>query len=93
MIATRDIVIANKVGLHARPAAAFVDLASRFASEITLTNLTRAGQPVNAKSLIAVIASGTFQNHTIQITADGDDAQEAVDALAALAARNFGEQE
>jgi phosphotransferase system HPr (HPr) family protein len=93
MIATCDIVITNKVGLHARPAAAFVELASRFASEITLTNLTRAGQPVNAKSLNAVLGSGSFQNHTIRLTAEGDDAQEAVDALAALAARNFGEQE
>jgi phosphocarrier protein HPr len=80
-----QLEIRNEHGLHARPAALFVQTAARFTSEITLTNLARpGGRTVNAKSIMDVLTSGVDQGSTIELTAEGDDAAEAVAALRTL---------
>ena len=85
------LVITHEVGLHARPAAAFVKKAGEFDSEITIQNLTRGGDAVNAKSVVSVFKAAVAQNHEIRLVADGDDENEAVEALVALIESNFGE--
>jgi len=85
------IIITNKVGLHARPASLFVQVANKCASNIMVCNLTTAGKPVNAKSIISILTLGVMQNHEILIQADGSDEKEAIERLEALALGNFGE--
>lgn len=88
MSAVREVRIVNPLGLHARPAAQLVKLASQYASEVTIA---RDGMPVNAKSIMGVMMLSAEQGCTVQITADGADAEAAVDALAVLVAKGFGE--
>jgi phosphotransferase system HPr (HPr) family protein len=85
------IIVTNKVGLHARPASLFVQAANKSVSNITVCNLTTAGSPVNAKSIISVLTLGVMQNHEILIRADGPDEADAIERLKALALSNFGE--
>ncbi len=87
------LVVQNRLGLHARPAARFVTTASRFQSRITVRNVTRGTGPVNAKSINQVATLGVRQGHEIAITAEGPDAAEALAALKALVESNFGEEE
>jgi phosphotransferase system HPr (HPr) family protein len=76
--------VTNPHGLHARPAAVFVQTASKFKSSILLRNLSRAGNEVNAKSILDVLTAGVDQGAQIELVAEGDDAQEAVRALTEL---------
>ncbi len=87
------IVVRHKVGLHARPASAFVQTANKFSSEITVRNVTAGGEPVDAKSILMVLTLGVVQNHEIELQADGPDEQEALDCLSDLVRGNFGEHE
>lgn len=89
----RDITlkIENKLGLHARPAALFVQAAARFKSEIQIARVNDEARRANAKSINAVASFGVRQNETIRIYAAGSDANEALAALQALAASKFGE--
>ncbi len=87
------IIVKHKVGLHARPAAAFVQTASKFSSEIMVRNLTRGGALVNAKSILSVLTLGVLQNHEIQLNAEGPDEEKAVESLRELVLNNFGESE
>ena len=75
--------IRNKNGLHARPASDFVRCASRFKSDITIR---RPGDDtlINAKSIIIVLAAGMAQGEAVELSAEGEDEQTAVDTLAAL---------
>jgi phosphocarrier protein len=84
----RTVTIANKLGLHARPAAEIVKTASRFKSHITLV---RDDLEVNGKSIMGVMMLAAEFGATVVIRADGDDADGALDALAALVAKKFGE--
>ncbi|HLB73678.1 MAG TPA: HPr family phosphocarrier protein [Sedimentisphaerales bacterium] len=86
-----DIVVTHPVGLHARPAARFVQLASSFPCKITISNLTNPKQPVNAKGIISVLSLGVSQGHRIRVQADGERSAEALQALRALVESNFGE--
>jgi phosphocarrier protein len=86
---TRDATIVNPLGLHARPAAALVKLASTFKSSI---EIVRDGTSVNGKSIMGVMMLAAECGSTIQFRADGPDAEEAVAALAALVATGFGER-
>ena len=80
--------IQNTLGLHARPASLFVQVASSFDSEILVE---KDGEAVNAKSLMGLLMlSATFGTH-IKIIAKGDDSQEAVEALGDLINRKFDE--
>jgi len=87
---TRRLAIVNKLGLHARAAAKFVNCASRFGAEI----LVRRGErEVNGKSIMGVMMLAAAKGTEIEVSARGDDAAEALDALAALVAERFDEEE
>ncbi|MEH2295796.1 phosphoenolpyruvate--protein phosphotransferase [Nostoc sp.] len=90
---TREIrlIVSNRLGLHARPAAQFVATAARFKSQILVQNLTRNTQLVRGDSINQVTTLGVRQGHELLITASGSDADEALAALEALFANNFGE--
>jgi Phosphotransferase System HPr (HPr) Family len=88
----RNARIVNSQGLHARPAALIVRLASTFGSDITLRRDGNEDGAVNAKSIMGVMMLAAECGSTVVIRADGDDAEKAVDALAALVADGFGEQ-
>jgi phosphocarrier protein len=84
----REVQIINKNGLHARPAAEIVKLATRFKSEITMT---RDDLEVNGKSIKGVMMLAAECGATLMVKAEGPDADQAVDAIADLVARQFGE--
>jgi len=85
---TTSIVVHNKVGLHARPAALFVQAAMLHQSKITVTNGEKSG---NAKSILGILSLGVQLNDKITINADGPDEMEALTALTKLVENNFGE--
>ncbi len=78
-------------GLHARPAARFVQTASAFEADVRVSNATTGRGPVSARSLNAVATLGVTQGHDIDVLARGPGATEAVEALRALAGRRFDE--
>ncbi len=84
----KTIIVTHKVGLHARPASVFVQTASKFASDISVTCENRTA---NAKSILTVLTLGAHQGAEITIKAEGEDAQEALDTLVKLVEDNFGE--
>ncbi len=86
----RPVTICNKLGLHARAAARFVTLASRFESHI---ELVRGQQRVNGKSIMGVMMLAAGLGVQLEITAEGADAGQAVQALAELVEACFGEAE
>ena len=85
----REATIVNRDGLHARPAARIVRLASSFNSEV---ELAKDGVGVNGKSIMGVMMLAAECGSSITIRADGPDAAKAVDALAQLVASGFGEE-
>jgi phosphocarrier protein FPr len=91
--ATESVVLelTNAHGLHARPAARFVQTASRFKADVRVSNLTTGGPSVSAKSLNALATLGALHGHKIQIQAQGEQAHEAVQALKKLVEERFGE--
>lgn len=84
-----SLILENSVGLHARPAAEMIKLASKFKSTVTLTG---AGKTVNAKSILAVLTMGLFKGDIIMIAADGPDEEECIEALKQLVLNRFGEE-
>jgi len=87
-IVRREFTITNALGLHARPAAMFVQLASKFASEITVE---RGGERVNGKSIMGIMMLAAGKGLKITVTAEGYDAEDAVNALEELVNNRFGE--
>ena len=87
---SRDLTIVNKLGLHARAAAKFVNLASRFQSEV---HLEREGRQVNGKSIMGVMMLAASPGTTITLATDGEDEGEALDELAQLVEDGFGERD
>lgn len=85
----RELSIINRLGLHARAAARFVNLASQYQATI---EVERDGQRVNGKSIMGVMMLAAAQGSTITIHAAGDDAEQALGALSKLVAQRFGEQ-
>ena len=90
-MAEATIQVKHKVGLHARPAALFVQAAAKFSSKIKVKNLTANGNFVDAKSIIMVLTLGVMKDHEVVIQTEGADADAALDALKALIENNFGE--
>ncbi|HET7039521.1 MAG TPA: HPr family phosphocarrier protein [Gemmatimonadales bacterium] len=84
-----SVKVVNSLGLHARPAAEFVKLASRFEAEI---QVEKDGMQVNGKSIMGVMTLAAECGSTLLIRAEGDDAKAAADALAALVRRGFSEK-
>lgn len=83
-----NITVQHKVGLHARPAALFVQTAQKHEAKITVTAKEKT---VNAKSLLGLLGLGVTQGTIIQIVAEGADEQEAIETLKLLIESNFGE--
>ena len=84
----REIVIKNKTGLHARPAAIFVETADRFESEV---ELIFDDISVNAKSIIGVLSLGIGKGDQVNLKIDGSDEKEAMEALVEIIENRFGE--
>lgn len=87
-MAERTVQIVNRNGLHARPAAEIVKTSARFRSEITIV---REEVEVNAKSIMGVMMLAAEYGSELLLRAVGEDADQALDALAALVANRFGE--
>jgi phosphocarrier protein len=90
--ASRDIVVSNKLGLHARPAMQFVDLANQFKSDITVHKLGEEPAEADGKSVMQMIILAATEGTKMRIDADGEDAGEAVVKLAELFDSRFGEE-
>ena len=86
----RQIAIVNKLGLHARAAAKFVNCASGFESEVVVR---RDGREVNGKSIMGVMMLAAAKGTEIEVEASGADADAALDAIEALVNDRFGEEE
>jgi phosphocarrier protein len=84
----RQVRVANRHGLHARPAAEFVKLANRFRSDILVV---REDMEVNGKSIMGMMMLAAEQGVELVIRANGEDAEDALSALAALVEHGFGE--
>lgn len=84
----KDVVVQNKVGLHARPATFFIQKANEFNSSIWVEKEERR---VNAKSLLGVLSLGIVGGTSIRIIADGPDEAAAVDSLVQLIQSGFAE--
>jgi phosphocarrier protein len=87
---SKSVEIINKLGLHARAAAKLTQVAGSFQSEIWLS---RSGRRVNAKSIMGVMMLAAGQGTSVLLEAQGDDADEAIAAIAKLVAERFGESE
>jgi phosphocarrier protein HPr len=90
--ASKRATIRNRLGMHARPAMEFVDLAASFQSEITVQKTVDDDTgPVDGKSIMMVMMLAATQGTELEIVASGDDADDAAAKLAALVERGFGE--
>ena len=87
---TRELEIINKLGLHARAAAKFVTTASKYASEVVVR---RGEKEVNGKSIMGVMMLAAGKGAVLVVSASGEDAEQAVESLAALVSDRFGEDE
>lgn len=85
----KQVQIKNKTGLHARPASDFVLTAKKFESKISICKEN--GEAVNAKSIVRLLAEGIGQGTKVEIMADGNDEQLALNELVALVESGFGE--
>ena len=85
---SRSVTVVNALGLHARAAARFVQLAARFTAHV---RVARDGKVMDGKSIMGILLLAAARGTTITISADGADEQAAVNALADLVATGFGE--
>jgi phosphocarrier protein len=85
----RQITISNKLGLHARPAMQFVDLANQFRSSI---RVWKGDLNVDGKSIMHMMMLAATEGTGLKIQADGEDAAQALDALEKLVNSRFGEE-
>lgn len=81
MVIEKSIIIKNKQGLHARPAALFVQIANKFNCEITVS---KGKQKVNGKSIMGIMMLEAGSGSKVMIAANGDDAEQAVKELEGL---------
>ena len=84
----RTVTVVNTLGLHARAAARFVHLASRFGARV---RVARHGREMDGKSIMGLLLLAASRGSSVTISADGADEQDAVEALAALVQSGFGE--
>lgn len=88
-MASKEVTIQNKLGIHARPAAQFVKAASAFSSDISVE---KDGEQIDGKSIMGLMMLAAGQGSVLLITAEGDDADAALDALCSLVEQKFGEE-
>ena len=86
---TKELVVTNKLGIHARPAAMFVRTASKFDCDIFVE---KDGERVNGKSIMGLMMLAAGPGSKLLLYAEGDDAARAVVELEALVKRNFDEE-
>ena len=86
---TKELIILNKLGIHARPAALFVKIANRFACEIYVE---KDGEKVNGKSIMGLMMLAAGPGSRLLIYAHGADAPQAIAELEALVKRKFDEE-
>ena len=85
----KKMIIRNKMGLHARPAALFVETASRYRSDIWLS---KDGVEVNGKSIMGILMLAAESGHEIELKVDGKDEEEALEELTELLDGKFNEE-
>jgi phosphocarrier protein HPr len=85
-----NVTIANKLGMHARASAKFVQLSSAYGCDISLT---RDGQTVNGKSIMGIMMLAASKGAQIKLCTDGEDEEQAMQALLDLINDRFGEDE
>ena len=88
-IAQRELVVTNKLGIHARPAALFVKAANRFTSNIIVK---KDGEEINGKSIMGLMMLAAGPGSKLLITCEGDDCHQALDEIDALIKRKFDEE-
>lgn len=86
LMGEKTLKIRHEAGLHARPASLFVKTSNRFACDI---EVVYDGREVNAKSILSVLTLGAGQDAVVTVRAEGEDAEEALEALAHLVESNF----
>ena len=77
-IIEKDVIVMNKKGLHARPAALFVQIADKFNVNVSIT---KGGEQVNGKSIMGLLMLGAHCQASLKVTVDGDDAERAMAAI------------
>lgn len=85
----REVTVVNVEGMHARPVMKFVDLAMRFQAEVSVRNVSRGGEELDGKSAMNLMLLDAPRGCVLSIRAEGEDAEQAVEALAALIADGF----
>jgi phosphocarrier protein len=83
-----DIVISNELGLHARAAAKFVDVATSYSCEVWIS---KEGNRVNGKSIMGILTLAAARGETVTVEVDGEDEARALEELRALIDGGFGE--
>lgn len=85
----RSVTIASRVGLHARPAAIFVKAASEQPASVTIVKTGSGADPVDASSILGIMTLGAEFGDEVVLSSDGDGAEESLDALATLLAKDL----
>src|SRR3954447_25185910 len=91
-IASKQVVVSNSLGLHARPAMQFVDLANTFTSKVTVYKGGEEPAEADGKSVMQMIILAATEGTPLRIEADGEDAEQAVAKLTELVEGKFGEE-
>jgi phosphocarrier protein len=87
---SRTVTVVNRLGMHARAAAKFVHVATRFEAQVRVARDTR---EMDGKSIMGILLLAAARGSALTISAEGTDERDAVDALTALVASGFGEQD
>jgi phosphocarrier protein len=87
---SRSVTVVNQLGMHARAAAKFVHLATKYRAHV---RVARDGREMDGKSIMGILLLAAACGTTLTISADGDDEGDAIDALTALVASGFGEDQ
>ncbi len=89
-MASHKVTIKNKLGLHARPAMMFVETASKYQAEVSVCR-TDQSEPVDGRSIMQMMMLAATEGTELEISATGEDAENAVEALVDLVKSNFQE--
>lgn len=90
VVVRRDVAVTNRLGMHARAAAAFVKVASRFRASV---EVEKGGERVNGKSIMGLMMLAAAAGTIVTLVCDGPDADQAAEALEGLIRDRFGEAE
>jgi phosphocarrier protein len=93
MTVSREVVIRNKLGLHARPAMQFVDVANQFKSDVRVHKGGEEPVDADGKSVMQMIILAATEGTPLRIEAEGEDAEQAIGKLTELVDSKFGEAE